>query len=127
MVALGLNVKAAKIELEFIKGDHFERTWTLTDENDAVVDLTGYTGEFIAKREKYDSANLLEANDTNGYFMVGDTDNGVFTISIPAVVTDALDLDNEDFIDTFFQIRLIDSAAKPVTIFYGNLRIRNDV
>lgn len=103
----------AKLDIDIFKGDDFQRAFWVTDDDDAVVDLTGYTIEGELREENDKTSTLIDTfafviSEALGKFVAVLTDDNTAAYTVN---------------NGFFSIRLIDPLGIKTTYAYGEATI----
>lgn len=79
------------IALRAIKGDHIQLEFTIT-RDDEVLDITGATFEFAAKKWLTDNTRIIEHVSGDGSIEIEDADGGIVVVTLAPE-------DTNDFVD----------------------------
>ena len=76
----------ASVSFKYVAGADVDLEFTVTDEDDAVVNLSGASVEFIARRDLADDP-ALSTSDSTATASFTDQANGVFVVSLSSANT----------------------------------------
>lgn len=102
------------LNLNFSKAEDWTIDFVLTDENDAVLDITGAEVEWVMKADE-----LVLASVANGRVVINDAANGGGRINVPAADTAPVSLGVQEH---FCRLTMGDSSKS--VQFNGNIRVR---
>lgn len=100
---------AANRDLTIEQGADFVLNLTWLTNAGAVIDLTGYTAAFTAKKLKSDTATILSATSAGGQITLSATAPNI-VINIPGATTAAY-----DFITGFYNLDLTQTSSSDIT------------
>lgn len=108
-------------DFDLWSGDDATLTIAVTDENDAIVNLTGATAlAWILKRSEHASAILVTKGLGTGV-TVTNALGGIFTVDLDAADTDILTKG-----DYYHEAQIIDVGGKKSTLLIGIVAIKHD-
>jgi hypothetical protein len=107
--------------INIIAGELIQRTVQYLDENDAAINLTGYTAAMHLKRNLDDAAATVEATTANGRIVITGA-TGTVAVTIPVSVTE--DLSGEYLYDLFIYNA---GDTERVCLLRGNITVEDRV
>lgn len=108
-------------DIVIYRGDTTSLVFTYEDINGDPIDVTGYSAKFQARKDTDASTADIDLSSAGGTITVGTT-NGLFTVSISAAITAALDSDDYDY-----DLQVTDGSSNVRTISRGTITLLKDV
>lgn len=104
------------------RGTYYARTFIFTDENDAPVNITGWTFRAMFRAAKEDvNPPLLELTTANGGWVVSNGAGGLLLMKILAADTDDIPADVGKLL---FDVLRTDPVPGPIWLFEGSVPIK---
>ena len=103
-----------ELNLDFSKSEDWVIDFTLTDDNDNVLDLTGAEVEWVLKADE-----TILASVANGRVVITDATGGKGRINVPAASTSSVTLGVQEH---YCRLTMGDSSKS--VQFRGNIRVR---
>lgn len=117
-----MNLQDAIPDFTIIQGDDLTFTLTFKDEDGVVIDITGFTVFFTAKKDFDEVVDDADAPLSATVTSHTDPTNGITEINIPN--TDTVDLEPRKY---YYDIQIKDLANKISSAQYGVLEVLRDV
>lgn len=117
-----MPVTTVRQTLHMYQGATYQHRWRYLDEDDNVIDLTGYTVRLQVREGTDSDTALIDATTENG-LIVTDTINGVIDLIVPAADTTVLDFDCG-----VFDLELVHPDTITVSkLAYGNVKMTREI
>lgn len=104
------------------EGATFTRVITVYDDDDEVVNITGYKIRFQAKALKDDEAYVIDLDDDDAEISLSDPTNGQFTITISATVAAAY-----TFTSCYHQVELESPGGVVTRLLEGKITLSKEL
>lgn len=117
-----LSIQDAIVDFELIQGDDESLTVTFTDENGAVINITGYTVFFTIKKKPDDDADDSEASLKKTVTSHSDPTNGKTIILLTNAETATLEARRY-----YYDLQIKDLSDRINSSRYGILEVVKDV
>lgn len=112
-----MSTKPARLDLSIYKGATLFRRFTWTDRR-TPIDITGFTFEMQIRPTVESSVIIAELSTTNGSIVIEDAAQGIFSIELPAVDTEAITETSG-----VYDIEVTDASGRVSRILYGDVKI----
>jgi hypothetical protein len=112
------------------QGSAFSRVLTWKDENEAAINLTGYTARMYIKEKYSDTDSLLQLTTANSRITLGGA-AGTITLSVLAADTATLEANaqvNKITGDKYvYDLELISAGGAVTRLLHGNIIVTDEV
>jgi len=104
------------------QGSTFNRTFTLKDDDEVVIDISGYRADMQIRNDKEAVTTILVCSTAGSYLTIPVGTDGVIELSVPASVTSTLDFDIG-----VYDLETSTSAGVVVRLLEGNCTLSKEV
>lgn len=110
------------------QGSTYSYTWTLTDKNNAVFDLTGYDARLQVRANYGSTSTLINATLPNGKLSI-DTVAGTVTLRLTPTDTSSIRFPaiNDDTFDCVYDLEIISFAGEVAKPSKGTFTISREI
>lgn len=112
---------AGVINLIIEQGTDYTLPLIWKDENDAPIDVTGFTARMQAREAKASTTTFLDMTTENGQIIMGIND-GLITLTLTSAVTTAITA-----IQGFYDLEIIDGSGLVTRLLEGQMTISQEV